>query len=67
VTQFDFRVAKLFSGPFGRLRATFDIYNLFNAGSIINVTSRYSPTNSWLRSTVVLAGRLFKVGGQLDF
>jgi hypothetical protein len=65
--QLDVRLAKLVRMGRVRVRANFDIYNLFNAGSIINVTSRYSPTNSWLRPTVVLAGRLFKVGGQLDF
>jgi hypothetical protein len=43
----------------------FDIYNLFNANTVLSVNTRLGP--SWLRPASVLGARLFKFGVQLDF
>jgi hypothetical protein len=43
----------------------FDVYNLFNARTILGVNTRYGP--SWLQPTSVLGGRLVKFGAQVDF
>jgi hypothetical protein len=39
----------------------FDAYNVFNANTILGVVGNY------LNPTQILAGRLFKVGAQVDF
>ena len=43
----------------------FDIYNVFNASTVYGVNTQYGP--AWLRPTAILAARLFKFGGQLDW
>ena len=65
--QVDLRLTKLLRIGRVQVRGNFDIYNLFNVSSILNLSSRYTPTNSWLQPTGILPGRLFKVGTQLDF
>jgi outer membrane receptor protein involved in Fe transport len=42
-----------------------DVYNLFNANPVLVMNTTYGP--QWLQPTVVLPGRLFKFGVQLDF
>ena len=58
-----FRVAKL------RVRGNGDLYNLFNASNVLNMTTRYAgPTGGqWLRPLQILGGRMFKIGAQVDF
>ena len=43
----------------------FDIYNLFNASTVLGVNTRYGP--SWLLPSNILGARLFKLGVQVDF
>ncbi len=43
----------------------FDVYNLFNAGTVLGVDTTYGP--AWLRPTNILGARLFKLGAKLDF
>jgi hypothetical protein len=61
----DFRVAKSFTVPRGRLQANVGLYNLFNANSTLTWNTRYG--SSWLVPTTILQGRLIKFGAQLDF
>jgi hypothetical protein len=65
LNQVDFRLAK--SLTFGRMRLnpSLDVYNLFNASTILGINTRFGP--SWLTPTQILPGRLFKFGAQLNF
>jgi hypothetical protein len=67
LTQLDLRFSKTI--PLGRLRvvANFDIYNLFNANTILNRNNTYSSGTTWGTPTDVLAARLFKFGAQISF
>jgi hypothetical protein len=64
-TQVDMRFSKAFVVGKGRLQANFDIYNVTNAGSIINIVNTYGPR--WRQPTEVLPGRLIQLGGELSF
>ena len=63
--QVDFRVSKSIKMPRGRIQANVDLYNAFNASSILAITNTYGAL--WLRPTQILQGRLLKFGGQIDF
>jgi hypothetical protein len=63
--QVDFRVSKSIKMPRGRLQANLDLYNAFNASSILAQNNTYGDL--WLRPTQILQGRLLKFGGQIDF
>ncbi len=68
LTQVDLRFMKSVSIGRTRLRGQFDIANLFNANNVLAVSAAYGGSASiWPRATQVLAGRIFKFGGQLDF
>jgi hypothetical protein len=47
------------------VRGNFDVYNALNASPILSTNTRYGA--QWLNVQQILAGRLFKFGGQLDF
>jgi hypothetical protein len=63
--QLDFRLSKHLNMGRARVRANFDIYNLFNAAPVLAENFTYG--SSWLKPTSVLLGRLFKFGAQMDF
>jgi hypothetical protein len=63
--QVDYRVSKSIKLPRGRIQANVDLYNAFNASSILAITNTYGQL--WLRPTQILQGRLLKFGGQIDF
>jgi hypothetical protein len=65
MTEVDFRVSKLVSVGRGRLDLNLDIYTLFDARAVLGVNSTYGA--AWMNATSVLGGRLFKVGGQVNF
>jgi len=66
LTQVDLRVSRSFRmmGT-ARLRGSLDIYNIFNANSVLSMTPTYGT--SWLNAAQVLSPRLLRVGAQLDF
>src|SRR6185503_20213083 len=66
LTQVDLRVSRSFRmmGT-ARLRGSLDIYNIFNASSVLSMTPTYGA--SWLNAAQVLSPRLLRVGAQLDF
>ena len=66
LTQVDLRVARLFRlmGT-TRLRGSLDIYNIFNASSVLSMTPTYG--SSWRNAAQVLSPRLLRIGAQFDF
>ena len=63
--QLDVRLSKEIRMGQTRLRPRLDVYNVFNANSVLGLNTRFGP--SWLRPSDVLGGRMVKVGAQLDF
>jgi len=63
--QLDFRASKIFKVGARRLQANLDLYNAFNASSILSTTNTYGAL--WQRPTNILQGRLLKFGAQIDF
>ena len=74
-SQLDMRMSKLFGlGADSQLRVNVDIYNVFNASTILASNPTYG--SRWLEPTgnsnvggvsAILTGRLFQFGGQLTF
>ena len=69
LNQLDLRLSKRFTFDRYRIRVDADLYNAFNSNwpFTLNNTFATTATSSWMRPTNVLQGRLFKIGGQLDF
>ncbi len=65
IQQVDFRATRILQVGKFKVRGNFDLYNLFNASPILSINTRYGA--QWLNVQQILAGRLFKFGGQLDF
>ena len=63
--QIDLRFTRSFRTGRSRVRANFDVFNIFNAGDVLRSTDRYGA--SWLNAVQTIGGRLMKVGAQLDF
>ena len=67
--QVDLRFTRSFQLARARVRGNIDFYNLFNAGDVLNMTTRYAGVGGgqWLRPIQILGGRMFKFSAQLDF
>jgi hypothetical protein len=66
LTQVDVRLSRLFRlGGNSRVRGSVDIYNIFNASSVLSMTPVYGA--SWMNAAQVLSARLLRVSAQLDF
>ena len=64
--QFDLRLTKIFNvGGSTRLRAMFDLFNMFNANSVTK--EEYSLGGNYLQPVAIMPGRLAKFAFQLDF
>jgi hypothetical protein len=69
--QFDLRVSRRFK--YGRFSAqpTLDLYNIFNAASVLATNNTYSSTTanggSWNQVTSLLGARTVKLGVQVSF
>ena len=64
-TQIDARFGKSFRYGKTRLQASVDVYNLMNSSAILAQNNTYGT--SWRTPTLILQGRLVKIGGQIDF
>ena len=67
--QMDVRFSRAFRMGMVRVRGNADVYNLFNAGDVLNMTTRFSGATGgqWLQPIQILGGRMFKFSAQLDF
>jgi hypothetical protein len=61
----DVRLSKIFRLARLRVQGNFDVYNVFNNSDIVTMNLRYGPT--YLQPISILAGRLVKFSGQVDF
>ena len=59
--QVDFRISR----KFGAFRSLLDIYNAFNAGTVIQVNPTYGT--NWLRPQSILNGRSLRFGAEYNF
>jgi len=64
-SQLDVRLSKAMTVRRVRLVPRLDVYNLFNAATVLNINNRLGT--SYLTPTDVLGGRIIKFGGQVDF
>jgi hypothetical protein len=69
LNQLDLRLSRRFTLGRFRVRGDLNLYNVFNSDftSSINTTFSSTASNAFRRPTGVLQGRLFKIGGQLEF
>jgi hypothetical protein len=65
VNQLDLRFSKIFRMGASRLQGNFDLYNVLNANTPLQVISTYG--NTWLQPTQILDARLLKFSVQMDF
>jgi carboxypeptidase family protein len=63
--QTDIRFSKSIRVGRGSVRGNFDIYNLFNAASVLSVNGTFP--NDYLKPAQILGARLFKFSATLDF
>ena len=70
-SQLDFRVAKVFTGGFGMVRVTMDLYNAFNSAPILTRSNGYGIAGAggaaWGTPTSIMTGRLVKLGAQFNW
>ena len=69
LTQVDLRFTKNIRVGRARIAGNFDVYNLFNASTVLSSIATYSvgSANPFLRPTSIVGARLFKFSAQLDF
>jgi Carboxypeptidase regulatory-like domain len=69
LNQLDLRFSKRIQIRAVRLRGDLNFYNVFNSdfAGTVNTTFSTAANSQFLRPTAVIQGRLFKIGGQIDF
>jgi len=67
ITEFDLRVAKVFSS--GRYRTVIgaDIFNLLNSNAVLTYNNTFVSDGAWLQPLTVLTPRLWKVTAAFDW
>ena len=65
VTLLDVRLAKVVNVGGARVKGVLDVYNMFNANTILNENATYG--GAWQRPLTIVAGRLFKFGVQVEY
>ncbi len=72
LNQLDLRASRKFRFGSKVFEAILDVYNVFNADTILNETSTYSPApavngGNWRLPSEILAARFVKFGFQANF
>jgi len=65
ITQMDVRLSKMLHFGHRTLQTNLDLYNAFNASTVLQVNSTYGL--NWLMPTQILDARLLKFSMQIDF
>ena len=71
LNQLDLRFSKLFRFAGTRTSINFDLYNVFNASTILTLNNAFVPVagaaTTWQVPTLLLQARFLKIGAQFDF
>ena len=71
LNQFDVRAAKIISSGPAQFRLMFDLYNVFNDSTPLELNNQYGATTgggtAWQRPALIIPGRLAKFAFQIDF
>ena len=51
--------------PKGRFQANLDIFNVFNASSVLTLNENFGP--DWRKPNTILDGRLVEISGNVSF
>ncbi|MEQ1896884.1 MAG: carboxypeptidase regulatory-like domain-containing protein [Vicinamibacterales bacterium] len=65
LNQVDVRFSRRINVGRAKIQAQFDVYNIFNAGTILSVNGTFGA--AWLRPTSILGPRVMKFGTVIDF
>ena len=65
INQIDVRVAKVLRFGRTRMDVGVDVFNLLNAGTVLNSNSTFGA--AWLTPTLIMPARFAKVSAQMDF
>ena len=65
LNQVDVRFSRRINVGRAKIQAQFDVYNIFNAGTILSVNTTFGA--AWRRPTSILGPRIFKFGTVIDF
>ena len=67
--RLDLRVGKTFRFGQTKIQGFADIFNVFNAGTVLSVNQTYAAagTNAWMTPTTIMDGRYVRFGMQLNF
>ena len=67
--QLDLRFTKPFTVDRGRLGANFELYNTFNANTVLTESATYrdASLNGWRIPTRIMPPRFIKLSLQMDF
>jgi hypothetical protein len=67
--QVDLRISKNIRASGRRIQPQLDLYNLFNANTVLAENASYAPppSTAWLGPTGILPGRIVKFGVLVDF
>lgn len=63
--QLDIRLTKTVRLGKTRVKGMFDVYNLTNDGTVMNMNTTYG--SAWLRPTLIHQARLFKFGAEIEY
>ena len=71
LNQVDMRVTKIISSGPAQFRLMFDLYNIFNDSTPLELNNQYGATTGggtgWQRPALIIPGRLAKFAFQIDF
>jgi hypothetical protein len=68
IQQVDLRLSRFFPIERARIQLNLDLYNMFNASTVLNEQTRYSRENNrWRNAIQIMGGRLLKFSAQLNF
>jgi len=68
--RLDMRVGKTFKLDRSTIQGFADVFNVFNAGTVMSVNQTYgavAATNAWLTPTTIMQGRYVRFGMQMNF
>jgi hypothetical protein len=68
--RLDMRVGKTFTLNRTKIQGFADVFNVFNAGTVMSVNQTYgavAATNAWMTPTTIMQGRFVRFGMQMNF